>query len=116
PVELLGPIDGIWFRSTHEDRVVVLACEMALRLPTLTRILKRHGVRGVEVLSSYRDRPEPSFHTMGLGLDLPRFWTRQGWLSVLDHFQETPAQETCADAEPPEQPRARTLLSIACAL
>ena len=55
-----------------------------------------HGIVGVDVMSAYRTKPRPSFHTLGLGLDLLRFWTPQGVLSVFDDFEETPHHETCA--------------------
>jgi hypothetical protein len=115
PVEILGPVAGIWFRSLADDRPLVLSCEMAVRLPDLARVLARHGIRGVDVSSSLRDRPRVSFHTMGLGLDLPRFWTDQGWLSVERHFEATLDHPTC-EAPRPSTREGRTLLSVACAL
>lgn len=113
PVELLGPIDGVWFRMTHEERPLVMSCEMAIRLPALIAILKEHDIYGVEILSSYRTTPITSFHTMGLALDLSRFWTENGWLSVLHHYEETPMQETCSGPQPRNR-RARTLRTMAC--
>jgi hypothetical protein len=115
PVELSGRVDGVWFRTTHEERALIVSCELALRLPVLARILRRHGVLGVDVMSDYRDRPRSSFHTMGLALDLARFWTRRGVLSVPDHFLETPGFRTC-QAPRPGNSAARTLLAIACEL
>jgi hypothetical protein len=99
----------------HEERPMLMSCELATRLPVLVRVLRRHGVRGVDVMSAYREKPRPSFHTMGLGLDLMRFFTRGKILSVTDDFLETPAHETC-QAPRPESKRARALLSIACEL
>ena len=29
PVELLGPVDGVWFLSSHSERPILIACEMA---------------------------------------------------------------------------------------
>lgn len=113
PVEILGPVDGVWFRMTHEERPLVMSCEMAIRLPALIAILKEHDVHGVEILSSYRTTPMTSFHTMGLALDLSRFWTENGWLSVLHHYEETPMQETCSGPRPRNR-RARTLRTMAC--
>ncbi|MBX3248536.1 MAG: extensin family protein [Myxococcales bacterium] len=113
PVEILGPIDGVWFRMLHEEDPFLVSCELALRLPELVASWKRHGVRGVEVMSSWRSHPYTSFHTMGLALDLPRFWTDEGWLSVLEHYEETPLRETCAGPDP-RDPRARTLRRMAC--
>lgn len=115
PVELQGPVEGVWFRSTHADRAIVLACELATRLPQLTRVLKRHGVRAVDVLSSYRARPLKSFHTQGLALDLLRFIRLDGALSVLHDFQATPQRPTCTGPAPSTE-SARTLRAIACEL
>jgi hypothetical protein len=115
PVELTGSVRGVWFRSVHEDRTVQMSCEMAQRLPALVEVLRRHDIRGVDVLSSYREQPRASFHTMGLALDLPRFWTSRGPISVLRDYQPTPMQETCSGPEPSEA-RARTLRAIACEL
>jgi hypothetical protein len=114
PVELLGPIDGVWFRISHEDRPMVVSCELAARLPALVAILKEHEVRGVEVMSAYRETPRPSFHTMGLALDIGRVWTDGGWLNVLTDFEETPMSETCAAS--PATARARRMLRITCSL
>ena len=113
PVEILGPVDGVWFRMTHEERPLIMSCEMAMRLPALIAILKEHDVHGVEILSSYRTTPMTSFHTMGLALDLSRFWTDDGWLSVLHHYEETPMQETCSGPRPRNR-RARALRTMAC--
>ena len=115
PVEITGAIGGVWWRIIHEDRTLVLSCEMALRLPEIARILARHGVRGVDVMSAWRDAPRASFHTMGLGLDLARFWTDDGWLSVESHYEPTPDRETCG-GRAPREPRARTLRTITCEL
>jgi enterochelin esterase-like enzyme len=115
PVELLGPVGGVWFRSLRDDQPLVLSCEMAARLPDLARVLARHGVRGVDVSSAVRDRPRISFHTMGLALDVPRLWTDGGWLSVERHFEATPEHRTC-EGPPPRTPEGRTLLSVACEL
>ena len=115
PVELLGPVGGVWFRSTHEDRPLVVACELAARLPALAEILTRHGVHGVDVMSSYRTEPTVSFHTMGMALDMARFWTDHGWMSVEHDFEATPASETCA-APTPQTSHGRRLLRIACDL
>ncbi|MFW6051748.1 MAG: extensin family protein [Myxococcota bacterium] len=115
PVEILGPVEGVWLRSLREEEPLVLSCEMAVRLPELARVLARHGVRGVDVSSAVRERPRISFHTMGLGLDLPRFWTDHGWLTVARHFEATPDAHTC-EGPPPRTPRARALRAMACDL
>ncbi|MFW5925927.1 MAG: extensin family protein, partial [Myxococcota bacterium] len=115
PVELLGPVNGVWFRSMHDDRPLVMSCELATRLPDLARVLARHGVRGVDVSSATRKRPRISFHSMGLALDIPRLWTDRGWLSVARDFVATPDRRTC-EAPPAGDRRARTLTRIACSL
>ncbi len=115
PVEILGPVDGVWFRMTHEEQPLVVSCEMAKRLPTIVGILKDYGIHGVEILSAHRDYPRTSFHRMGLALDLMRFWTDEGWLSVEDHYQATPMQPTCGGPRPRDR-RARRLRAIACRL
>ncbi|MEM9192613.1 MAG: prolyl oligopeptidase family serine peptidase [Myxococcota bacterium] len=115
PIELLGPIDGVWFRMMHDDRPIEISCELATRLHAMVQVLKRHGVVGVDVMSAYRDHPRPSFHTMGLGLDIGRFWTDRGWISVLSDFRETPAHYTCGGGAPGNW-RGRRLLRITCDL
>src|SRR5690606_19638581 len=86
PVELVGPVGGVWFRMLHDDRPLTLSCELATRLPALAKILRKYGIEGVDVISSYRDQPFSSFHTLGLALDLSRFFTGTEWLSVEEHF------------------------------
>jgi len=115
PVELLGPIEGIWLRSMHPERPLVISCELAARLPALMRLLAERGVMGIDILSAYRDHPRTSFHTMGLGLDLARFWTTHGWLSVQDDYLATPDQGTC-QGPLPEAAKARRLRAIACGI
>ena len=114
PVELLGSVQGVWFRMMHEDRTVVISCELAAKLPRVVSILRRHGVRGVDIMSAYRSEPTPSFHTMGLALDIGRLWTDRGWLNILNDFEMTPDEETC-DATPGTR-RGRVLRDITCDL
>ncbi|MCA9582248.1 MAG: extensin family protein, partial [Myxococcales bacterium] len=101
------------FRMIHDDRPLTLSCELTARLPKLVAILKKHGIRGVDVMSSYRNKPFSSFHTLGLALDLSRFWTGSAWLSVERDFVATPEHRTCTDPEP-GPPAARALRQIAC--
>ena len=97
------------------DEVVIVSCEMALRMRTLSRIAAAHDVVRIEILSAYRTAPRSSFHTMGLGLDLFAFHQADGTvLSVLDDFVETPAETTCEASRP--RGAAGTLLAIACDL
>ncbi|AKF07082.1 extensin family protein [Sandaracinus amylolyticus] len=117
PVVITGPIGGVHFRMIRpEDEPLVISCELASRLPAVAEIVRAHGVRAIDVLSAHRSSPQQSFHRMGLGLDLFAFEQEGGaLLSVYDHFLETPAHRTC-DAPLPEEPRARALLEISCAL
>ncbi|MDD9944241.1 MAG: extensin family protein [Myxococcales bacterium] len=115
PVEVRGRVGGIWFRNTHEERTLLMSCEMARRLPDIAKVVKRHGVVGIDIMSAYRPKPFASYHTLGLGLDLLRFWTRRGVLSVLEHFEETPTTPTC-EGKTPDGWQARALLNIACGL
>lgn len=114
PVSLDGAVDGVTFHSLHTDREVEMACELAVRLPAIVAVLKRHGVNSVSVLSSYREEPRTSFHTFGLALDIAAFRTDDGVLVVRKHFEQTPGQYTC-DAKP-LTPEGQALLSIACDL
>ncbi len=117
PVHLRGSVDGVWFRTVHEDedRPIIISCELATRLPALVAILKRHGVTAVDVMSDYRPEPRTSFHTLGLALDLYRFQTKGGFLEVARHFQLAPDFRTCR-APPPDDLRGRKLLQIVCQL
>jgi hypothetical protein len=115
PVEITGPIDGVTLTMMHADRSLLMSCELAVRLPALVAAVKPHGIERVDVISTYREKPYSSFHTLGLALDVSRFRTKQGVLDVLKDFERTPALETCA-APPPKSPRAAALLDIACKL
>ncbi|MFO0709255.1 MAG: extensin family protein [Sandaracinus sp.] len=116
PVEIRGSVGGVAIRTVRPGERVVLACELAARLPEIARVLRDHHVRALDVLSAYRPGPRQSFHTLGLALDIASFETDDGaLLSVLDEFVETPASETC-EASSPEGDHARTLLAIACDL
>jgi len=115
PVVIRDAVDGVRFSSVHEDREIIVSCEMAARLPLLTRIARRHGVDEIAILSSHRLRPAQSFHRMGMALDLFSFHTPRGSLVVNDDFVETPGFATC-DAPQPADRRARALLDIACRL
>jgi hypothetical protein len=116
PVEIRGSVGEVALRTVRPDERIVVACELAARLPALARVLRAHGVRALDVLSAYRPGPRQSFHTLGLALDVASFEMEDGRvLSVLDHFVETPSHETC-EAPPPEGEEARVLLAIACEL
>jgi hypothetical protein len=131
PVEITGAVGGVTFEPMREDtrappepgtlqalarRKVIVSCELAARMVDVARVLRAHGVRRVEVLSSLRAHPHASFHTLGLALDLARFHTDAGEvLDVARAFVVTPAHETCAAPEPADA-AARALLRIACDL
>jgi poly(3-hydroxybutyrate) depolymerase len=115
PVHVHGPVDGVTFRFTHARSGVVVSCEMAARFADIARVVKRHGVHTVWVMSAYRDNPYTSFHTMGLALDLSRFDTAKQQLWVKTDFQIDRSAETCAGPEPKSE-KARILKAIACEL
>ena len=114
PVEILGPIRGVWFRMMHEDRPLVVSCELASKLADFADVLRRHNVRGVDVMSAYRTRPRASFHTMGLALDVGRFWTDRGFLDVSNDFEITADEPTCDGST--ETRTGRQLRALACDL
>jgi hypothetical protein len=92
-----------------------MSCELAARLPALVEVAKRHGVRGIDVMSAYRDHPRVSFHTFGLALDIFRFWTLEGAFGVEGSFDATPEHATC-EAPRPKTRGARLLHDIVCGL
>jgi hypothetical protein len=115
PVALEGPIDDVRFEKTR-DVPLIVACELAARLPILARVLRAHGVRAADVMSAYRRDPVTSFHNVGLGLDLSAFTLDDGTrVEVAGSFEPTPDVATC-DAPPPRTASARLLLDLACAL
>ncbi len=117
PVVLTGRVNGVTFHSAHDDRVVMVSCDMALRLRTLADIVKKHGIVAIDVMSSYRDQPRVSFHTFGLALDILRFRSKTESYTVLTDFMRTPDHETCAPNAPePSSPKAKVLRAIACEL
>ncbi|MBN1656305.1 MAG: extensin family protein [Deltaproteobacteria bacterium] len=113
PVEIEGPVKGVHFKIMHDDRTLLISCELAIRLPVIAAVLKRHGVTGVQVMSAYRDRPIISFHSLGLALDIMGFVTPKGVLSVLDDFVITPDYRTC-EAPKHISRNAQILREIAC--
>jgi len=113
-VVVTGEVSGVTFQKTRPVPLI-LSCEMAARLPALARVLLRHGVWRVDVMSAYRREPRTSFHRLGLGLDLSAFHTAAGRLSVQADFELTPDSATC-DGPPPAVPAAATLRAIACEL
>lgn len=115
PVELASRIGGIWYRSTHEERPLLFSCDFVQKLKSVSFVLRKHDVRGVDVMSSYRETPRASMHTMGLAVDLLRFFRLNDTLSVLHDFQETEDRATC-DGPAPRGAKARALRAIACAL
>jgi predicted esterase len=115
PVEVTGPIAGVEFKMVHLERTLLFSCELVARLPDVAAVLRKHGVTKVSVISAYRDTPRTSFHTLGLALDMARFATEHGALTVLQDFEHTPDSPTC-DAPPAHTPAAATLRAIVCDL
>ncbi|HEY2733640.1 MAG TPA: extensin family protein, partial [Polyangiales bacterium] len=117
PVKLNGAVGGVTFRFMHAAPGVVLSCELAERLIDIAKVLAAHAVHTVYVLSAYRDHPYPSFHTLGLALDLSRFDTDKGSLWVKTDFVIDHDHETCDQSVAPQtNDKARTLHEIACEL
>ncbi|MGF1466574.1 MAG: extensin family protein [Sandaracinaceae bacterium] len=119
PRMLIGPVGGVTYVPYERDdgtlEPIVVSCELAARLPYLSRRLRRYGIDEVVILSSHRDHPAQSFHRMGMALDILSFHGPDGTLSVYDDFLETPDEATCDAPRPPDR-KARTLLAIACDL
>jgi pimeloyl-ACP methyl ester carboxylesterase len=115
PVKIRASIAGVDFRFMHAGPGVVVSCELAARLADVAQIVKKHGVHTVYVLSAYRDHPYTSFHTLGLALDLSRFDTADGPLTVKTDFLMDRNRETCDHKfAPPRAKKAQKLLDIAC--
>lgn len=115
PIELTGPISGVYFNLKDQSKHPTISCELALRLVEVATLLNSFDVVRAGVGSSYRTAPFTSFHTMGLALDIYRFELRDGTeLNVARDFEATPNEYTC-DAKP-VSPKGKLLLSIACAL
>jgi hypothetical protein len=116
-VRVRAKVGGVDFRFMHAGPGVVVSCELAARLADVAQIVKKHGVHTVYVLSAYRDHPYTSFHTMGLALDLSRFDTDEGPLTVKTDFAMDRNRETCdSKFPPPHAKKAQKLLDIACDL
>jgi hypothetical protein len=116
PVRLRGAVSGVTFRKLRPRRPVIVACELAARLPAIASVLARHEVTEVRVLSAWRRAPRESFHTMGLALDLCSFVRSDG--SVLDVARDYHPESdgpSCEGAAPDEE-RAAALRAIACDL
>ena len=117
PVKITGAIRGVVFRKARREAPLFTSCEMAVRLPLIADVVRRHGVTHVDVMSAYRREPPQSFHVMGLALDLSVFH-RDGLGDALDverDFEIFATGPTCR-APRPAAPRARALFEIACAL
>jgi hypothetical protein len=115
PVRIRGPVGGVAYTKTRPVALIV-ACELGVRLPRLSAILRRHGVNRVDVMSAYRIDPPTSFHAFGLALDLETFYFDDGTsLSVEHAFETTPEHATC-EVEPRRDRGAETLRAIACDL
>jgi len=116
PVEIHGSIGDVEVRTVRPGERVVVACELAARLPAFARVLRAHGVRAMSVLSAYRPGPRQSFHTLGLALDVASFETDDGVvIAGVPDYVVAPDHGTAA-APSPEGTAARTLLAIACEL
>jgi hypothetical protein len=109
-------VSGVTFRFLHAAAGAVISCELAARLRDIAFIVARHSVHTVYVMSAYRDHPYPSFHTLGLALDLSRFDTESGPLVVKTDFTIDRSHETCDDPPTKASDKHRKLQAIACDL
>lgn len=118
PVQLKAAVNGVTFRFLHPAAGSVLSCELAARLHDIAQTVAKHGVHTVWVMSAYRDHPYPSFHTLGLALDLSRFDTEAGPLIVKSDYQIDRTRETCAQPPPSAKgsDKHHKLHAIACDL
>lgn len=119
PVRLQGSIGGVTFRKLREDAPFIVACELAVRLPRIARVLRAHSIHTVDVMSSWRLTPRTSFHTMGLALDLNTFVRDDG--STLDVLRDYPMRAdapTCEGIDASSRPTnaGDALVVLACDL
>jgi hypothetical protein len=111
PVHVRGPIGGVTYRKMRHHAPFVVSCELASRLVNLSRLLARHGVHTVDVLSSWRTEPRTSFHTMGLAIDVHGLHTGDRELVVERDYAIDASRPTC-----PAPDGADELHRIACEL
>lgn len=114
PVRITGAIGGVTFRKLRGGRLIV-ACELAARLPAIAAVLAEHDVREVRVLSAWRTEPSTSFHTMGLALDLHSFVRAEDTLVVERDYAIQHDTASC-EGDAPTGERAAALRAIACGL
>jgi hypothetical protein len=114
PVEIKEPIEGVRFQHGHAGPIV-MSCELATRLPVLAKVVRQLGVHTVIIASAFRDKPQTSFHSMGLALDISQVITDDGPVSVWGNYQKTPDATTC-EAPTASKANARLLRAIACDL
>jgi hypothetical protein len=113
-VTLRGPIGGVRFVPGHGE-AMTFACELVARLPRFANILREQGVNRIVIASGYRDHPRVSFHTLGLAMDVSRFFRDDGSdLLVLRDYERTPETGTCQATLRSE--KAQALQGLACAL
>ncbi|MCS6797625.1 MAG: extensin family protein [Myxococcota bacterium] len=116
PVRMPSKVGAVRFHGRAAADPLVVACELAARLPALSAVLQRHGIEAVAISSAWRPTPWTSFHTFGLALDVPRMWSRTlGLLELERDFVTTPSTPTC-EGPAPTEPRAALLREIACDL
>ena len=113
---LRAAVSRVPFKFMHGAAGAVISGELAARLRDLASVVAKHGVHTVYVMSAYRDHPYPSFHTLGLALDLSRFETADGPLVVKSDFVIDRARETCDEAAADPHDKHRLLHAIACDL
>lgn len=119
PVRLDGPVGGVTFRKLRSSAPFIVACELAVRLPRIARVLREHQIHTVDVMSSWRLTPRTSFHTMGLALDLNTFTRDDGsTLDVLRDYTMRADAPTCEGIDASTRPlnAGSALVALACDL
>lgn len=131
PVRLLGPVNGVLYRTDYPDAqratvpFEVLDCRLVVALSDLSVILKDHHIEEVRLFSAWRPPPKSlpagkilDAHPGGLAGDLRLFKKSSGSeLDVETDFHGRIGAEPCGPAAVPPSPAtdgARELRSILC--
>ncbi|MBI2895689.1 MAG: extensin family protein [Deltaproteobacteria bacterium] len=113
-VTVRSAIGGVRFVPGHGEPLTY-ACELVSRLVRFAAVLREQGIGRVTIASGYRDHPRVSFHTLGLAVDVSRFFRDDGSdLLVLRDYDRTPEAGTCLAELRGE--KAQALQRLACAL
>lgn len=123
PVRVTGPIQGVRFVTPGKKSPYgILDCRLALVLPDLAVVLRRHDVVEVQVDNMYRPRAhlpgrkKPSQHSYGLAIDLTHLKRADGTvLEVARDFQGAIGEPVCGQSARAElSPEAAALRNLIC--